>query len=122
MSRQLEKETGAIQHCLPAMQVNWEIMIYLHCIFCGNIPNIFVLEFPLGAECFLFGATAAVLQVLHNSGRQVTAVQLLRSQSLVRRKGKPVVLHKVSSTLCICSWLPSVVLLTVTFPADQVFE
>ena len=70
----------------------------------------------------MFGATAAVLQILHNSGREVTAVQLLRNQSLVRRKGKPVVLHKVSSILCICSWLPSVMLLTVTFPANQLFK
>ena len=49
-------------------------------------------------------------------------MQLLRNQSLVRRKGKPVVLqlHKVSSILCMCNWLPSVVLLTATFPANQV--
>ena len=43
------------------------------------------------AEFFLFGATAAVLQGLYSSGRQVTAVQLLRDQPLVKRKGKPVV-------------------------------
>ena len=86
------------------MQMNWNMMVYLNWIFC------------------LFGATAAVLQLLHNSARQVTAVQLLRSQSLVRREGEPVVLHKLSSILCICSWLPSVVLLTVTFPANQVFK
>lgn len=52
-----------------------------------------------------------MLQLLHNSGRQVTAMQPLKNQSLVRRKGKPV--------LTACAAGPGVVLLAMTFSANK---
>lgn len=78
-----------------------------------EISNRLILAFMFLPKYILFVATAAVLQLLRNSGRQVTAQQLLKSQSLIRRKGMPIILHKVSSNYYTCCWLPNVVLLTI---------